>query len=157
MDPATSVVRFATRALFGLLPVRGAFSVGHVRIVVAETAEESSVDVVVQAAGFDSGNRQCNDHVRSADYLNAAVHPEITFRSPRLERSGTGGCAARPVDRAGHHGNGCCRPGARCLRRSALHGPWHHDDRQVHLRVTKAKGMTGRCLEIVTDVSARPA
>ena len=58
IEPAASMIRFETRAVFGLLPVRGTFTIGHGRIIVSKAAEESSVDVVIQAASFESGNQQ---------------------------------------------------------------------------------------------------
>src|SRR5690606_20623370 len=88
IDQAASTVRFDTRAMFGLLPVRGTFTIGHGRITVADPAEESSVHVVMEAGSFESGNQQRDDHVKSSDYLDVARHPEICFRSWRLERSG---------------------------------------------------------------------
>ncbi|WP_246144801.1 YceI family protein [Actinacidiphila oryziradicis] len=42
IDPAASTVSFVTRAMFGLLPVRGTFTIEHGRITVAELAEELS-------------------------------------------------------------------------------------------------------------------
>ena len=36
IDQAASTVRFDTRAMFGLLPVRGTFAIGHGRITVAD-------------------------------------------------------------------------------------------------------------------------
>src|SRR3954462_11985682 len=87
IDPVASTVRFDTRAMFGLIPVHGTFAIGHGRITVADLAEELSVHVVMQAESFESGNQQRDDHVRSSDYLDVAQHPEISFRSQRLERS----------------------------------------------------------------------
>jgi polyisoprenoid-binding protein YceI len=154
IDPAASAVRFETRAVFGLLPVRGTFTVGHGRITVADPVEESSVHVVVETASFDSGNRKRDDHVRSSDYLDAARHPEIDFRSLRLERSG---------DEATLHGEltvrGVTRPVAVGL------GPAEHEDGRMTATgtatvdryafgVTRARGMTGRRLRIALEVVA---
>ncbi|MCZ9344529.1 YceI family protein, partial [Streptomyces sp. TRM76130] len=75
--------------MFGLLPVRGAFAIGHGRITVADPAEESLVHVAIEAGSFESGHQQRDAHVRSSDYLDVARHPEIGFQSRRLERSGT--------------------------------------------------------------------
>ncbi|WP_316519967.1 YceI family protein [Kitasatospora brasiliensis] len=157
MDPMGSSVRFETRALFGLLPVRGTLTVGRGLITVADAVEESSVDVVILAAGFESGNRQRDDHVRSADYLDADGHPEIGFRSARLERSvagalldgeltvrGTTGPCAVTVESIAFDGRGFTARGIAMVDRYAF-------------GITKAKGMTGRYLTITVDITANPA
>ncbi|MGW3861747.1 YceI family protein [Streptomyces sp. NPDC005047] len=87
IDQAASTVRFDTRAMFGLLPVRGTFTIGRGRIIVADPAEESSVHVAIEARSFESANQQRDEHVRSPHYLDVARHPELVFRSQRLERS----------------------------------------------------------------------
>jgi polyisoprenoid-binding protein YceI len=157
IEPAGSTIHFETRALFGLLPVRGTFTIGHGRIIVSEAVEESSVDVVIQAASFDSGNQQRDDHVRSADYLDTATHPEMSFRSPRLERSVAGAVldgqltvrditetAAVTVESVAFDGRCITARGIATIDRYAF-------------GVTKAKGMTGRYLKIVVDVTAKLA
>ncbi|MBQ0829876.1 YceI family protein [Streptomyces tagetis] len=154
IDQAASAIRFDTRALFGLLPVRGTFTIGQGRIIVADPAEESSVDVVVEAGSFASGKRQRDEHVRSADYLDVARHPGIGFRSLRLERSG---------EDATLHGEltvrGVTLPLAVTLgavaqegRRLTASGTATVD--RYAFGITKAKGMTGRHLKITLDVVA---
>ncbi|GAB3977686.1 YceI family protein [Plantactinospora veratri] len=55
IDPARSVIRFDTRAVFGLLPVRGTFRIGSGTITVATPVEESTAEAEVLAGSFDSG------------------------------------------------------------------------------------------------------
>lgn len=154
IDPAATTVRFATRAVFGLLPVRGSFTVDHGRILVTEDVGDSTVDVVIRAASFESGNPQRDGHVRSSDYLDAAAHPEIVFRGREVSRSAEG---------AGVRGSltvrGVTRPTVLTL------GPVVTDDRCLRVQattsvdryafgLTKAKGMTGRHLAITLEVVA---
>ncbi len=154
IDPAVSKVRFDTRAMFGLLPVRGTFAIGHGRITVDELAEELSIQVVMEAASFGSGNQQRDEHVRSPDYLDVARHPEIGFRSQRLERSASDATlhgeltvcgVTRPVavalDTVAHEGKRITASGTATVDRYAF-------------GVTKAKGMTGRHLKITLEVVA---
>ncbi|WP_030418025.1 YceI family protein [Streptomyces sp. SCSIO 75703] len=154
IDQAASEIRFATRALFGLLPVGGTFGIGRGRITVADPVEESAVDVVVDAGSFASGNRPRDEHVRSADYLDVARHPEIGFRSGRLERHG---------ENATLHGEltvrGVTRPLSVTLGtvvreggRMTASGTATVD--RYAFGITKAKGMTGRHLTITLDVVA---
>ncbi|MEV6781540.1 YceI family protein [Streptomyces sp. NPDC051098] len=154
IDQAASTVRFAARAMFGLLPVRGTFAIGHGRITVADPAEESSVQVVVETGSFESGNRQRDDHVKSADYLDVTRHPEISFRSHVLERSASEAAlhgeltvcgVTQPVvvaiGRVSHEGNRVTATGTTTIDRYAF-------------GITKGKGMTGRHLKIALDVVA---
>ncbi|AZM62286.1 MULTISPECIES: YceI family protein [unclassified Streptomyces] len=154
IDQAASTVRFDTRAMFGLLPVRGTFTIGHGRITVADPAEESSVHVVMEAGSFESGNQQRDDHVKSSDYLDVARHPEIGFRSRRLERSGADAtlhgeltvCGmtqpiAVTLGTVAHEGKRMTASGTTTIDRYAF-------------GITKAKGMTGRYLEITLEVVA---
>ncbi|MFB8248920.1 YceI family protein [Streptomyces sp. NPDC055952] len=155
IDPTASTVRFDTRAVFGLIPVRGTFDVTHGQIIVADPVAQSSVHVVLQAGSFATGNRQRDDHVRSPDYLDAARHPEIAFRSMRVVGAGT--------DHANVHGEltvcGVTHPIALAL------GPVVQDDERLTASagttvdryafgLTKAKGMTGRRLRMTLKVVA---
>ncbi|MGQ4402772.1 YceI family protein [Streptomyces hayashii] len=154
IDQTASTVRFDTRAMFGVLPVRGTFAIGHGRITVAEPAEESLVHVVVEAGSFESGNQKRDDHVRSADFLDVARHPEIGFRSQRLERSGADATlygeltvcgVTQPIaitlGTVAHEGNRMTASGTTSIDRYAF-------------GITKAKGMTGRYLKIALEVVA---
>ncbi|MEU1800269.1 YceI family protein [Streptomyces sp. NPDC019937] len=154
IDPVASTVRFDTRAMFGLIPVHGTFTVDHGRIIVADPAEELLVHVVMRSGSFESGNQQRDDHVRSSDYLDVAQHPEISFRSQRLERSAADATlqgeltvcgVTRPVavtlDSVAYAGKRITASGTTTIDRYAF-------------GITKAKGMTGRHLKIALEVVA---
>ncbi len=55
-----------------------------------EDLTRSSVDVRVDAASIDTQVADRDAHLRSADFLDVAKHPEITFRSKRIEQGGEG-------------------------------------------------------------------
>ena len=56
IDPASSAVRFRTRHLFGLAPVRGRFQIRAGTVDVTEPASESRVRVEIDTASLKSGN-----------------------------------------------------------------------------------------------------
>ncbi|MFE7116628.1 YceI family protein [Streptomyces sp. NPDC057654] len=156
IDPEASAVRFTTRAMFGLFPVRGTFAIDHGEIAIAETDADrnSEVDAVIRAASFESGIAKRDHHVRSADYLDAAAHPEIRF-SGRGARRGAGGATV--------HGEltvlGVTRPVVLTLGAMAVDGArltvgaTAVVDRYA-FGMTKAKGMTGRHVNIDLEVVA---
>src|SRR5262249_52719332 len=46
----------------------------------------SSVDVTINAASVNTGNKTRDRHLRSKDFLDAAAHPEIRFQSAGVGR-----------------------------------------------------------------------
>ncbi len=78
LDPAASSVRISSRTAWGLATVRGTFATlaGEGRI-----HRDGSVTgtLTVQAASLSTRNPLRDRHLRSADFLDAAVHPRITF------------------------------------------------------------------------------
>ncbi len=80
IDPVHSTVGAVAQHL-GISSVRGHFTEFSGRIEIAENVEESRVVAAIAAAGIDTGNKMRDDHLKSADFLNVDVHPEITYRS----------------------------------------------------------------------------
>lgn len=50
----------------------------------------SSVDVTIPLSGLESHVDAFNDHLRSADFFDAATYPEMTFRSTKVQPNGKG-------------------------------------------------------------------
>jgi polyisoprenoid-binding protein YceI len=55
-----------------------------------EDVTRSTIDVTIQTASINTDNQQRDDHLRSADFFDAAGHPTITFKSSRILRRGEG-------------------------------------------------------------------
>jgi polyisoprenoid-binding protein YceI len=90
LDAAHSAVAFA----IGFLghPVRGRFDDVRGTIVYAPGAPEaSSVTVAIRTASLATGSAHRDEHLRSADFFDAATHPVILFRSRRVRPAAGGG------------------------------------------------------------------
>ena len=88
LDRAHSEVGFTIRHL-GISKVRGRFTDFDAELVVGPTLESSSVTATVQLASIDTGNADRDEHVRSADLLDVASRPTLTFRSTRIAGAGS--------------------------------------------------------------------
>jgi polyisoprenoid-binding protein YceI len=80
LDPSHTRVGFVARHLM-VSKVRGAFTKVSGEIVIGEDPAQSSVVAVIDAASIDSGVADRDGHLRSADFLDVAEHPTLTFRS----------------------------------------------------------------------------
>ena len=54
-----------------------------------EKPETSKVDVTIKTASVDTDVPAFDDHLRSGDFFNAEKHPEITFVSTTVRKTGT--------------------------------------------------------------------
>lgn len=62
--------------------VRGRFNEYDAQITFdQEAVENSSVNATIQAGSIDTGAQERDDHLMSADFLEAETYPEITFAS----------------------------------------------------------------------------
>jgi polyisoprenoid-binding protein YceI len=84
IDPSHTLVEFAVKHLM-ITTVKGRFTdVEGAVVIVDGTPSASSVNAVIKAASIDTRTGQRDDHLRSADFLDAANFPEITFKSTRI-------------------------------------------------------------------------
>lgn len=87
IEPTHSSIAFTARHI-GLARVHGRFNsfAGAVRI--ADRVEQSAMHVVIDAASIDTNVRMRDDHLRSADFLDAARFPTLDFYSDRCAHKG---------------------------------------------------------------------
>ncbi|HET8549611.1 MAG TPA: YceI family protein [Bryobacteraceae bacterium] len=52
--------------------------------------QTASVEATIETGGIDTRNEKRDAHLRSADFLDVAQHPNITFKSTKVERAGDG-------------------------------------------------------------------
>ena len=86
IEQAESTISFATRHMFGLAPVRGTFALREGIVHVASPVETSTVRAVIAADSFATGVSARDNTVRSAQYLDVAHHPDITFTAAAVAR-----------------------------------------------------------------------
>lgn len=84
IDPSHSHVEFAVKHLM-ISTVKGRFTDVEGQISIVEgNPSASSVTVAIKAASIDTRTDQRDDHLRSADFLEVARYPAITFKSTRI-------------------------------------------------------------------------
>jgi polyisoprenoid-binding protein YceI len=91
LDTAKSTVTFSVKSLFGLVTVRGNFTVKRAEAYVDAEPQRCYVDAVLDAASFHTGNPRRDKDIRSARFLDVANHAELTFcgTGVRLNSDGT--------------------------------------------------------------------
>jgi polyisoprenoid-binding protein YceI len=86
IDPVHSEVGFSVRHMM-VGKVRGRFT-GFTGEIVAAESGDASVTADVDVTTIDTQNPQRDEHIRSADFFDAAAHPKMTFRSTSLRAHG---------------------------------------------------------------------
>jgi polyisoprenoid-binding protein YceI len=88
IDPAHSAAHFSVRHLM-ISNVRGEFTKVSGNAVLDPTdPTKSSIEVIIDATSIDTREPQRDEHLRSADFLDVANHPTITFRSKKITPAG---------------------------------------------------------------------
>lgn len=90
IDVSHSAIHFWVRHMV-ISKVHGRFAkwAGTVQLDEADLAR-SSVDVRIDAASIDTQVADRDTHLKSADFLDAAKFPEITYRSRKIEKAAGG-------------------------------------------------------------------
>ena len=88
IDPAHSAAHFSVRHLM-ISNVRGEFSkLSGTVILDPADPTRSTVEVSADASSINTREPQRDEHLRSADFLDVANHPTISFRSKRVVPDG---------------------------------------------------------------------
>lgn len=148
IDTTSSTVRFRTRHLFGLGPVRGSFAIRAGTVDIAEPLAGSRIRAEIDAASFRTGNAARDAAVRSARFLDAGTHPDMTFASERTDGSTlTGTLTVR----------GVTRPVTLSVEQSTV-APESFTVRaaaridRTEFGVTASRGLAGRYLDLTLEV-----
>jgi polyisoprenoid-binding protein YceI len=86
-DKAHTSLEFVARHM--LTKVRGRFNAFDGKVVLAERPEDSFVEVEIDAASIETKTDMRDNHLRSADFLDAERFPKLTFRSTEVRPTGT--------------------------------------------------------------------
>lgn len=96
VSPSTTSVTLTATKL-GFLTVPAEFAVDAGQIEVGPDNTITSVAFTIEAGSYSSANPKRNEHVVSADFLDAETHQLITFESTDVSASGTGYAASGNV------------------------------------------------------------
>src|SRR5215208_95898 len=89
IDNAHSQIGFAITHL-GISTIRGTFDRFGGALHVGEDLASTVVAVEAEAPSFNSGMSDRDKHMLAPEYLDAAGHPQITFRSTSIVEAGSG-------------------------------------------------------------------
>ena len=87
VDASHSSVGFKVRHL-GVAKTRGRFTAFEGLVHVGEDPADTTVEVTIDAASVDSHDATRDEHLRSADFFDAADHPQLVFRSTGVAGAG---------------------------------------------------------------------
>jgi polyisoprenoid-binding protein YceI len=93
VDDAESLVEFAVKTLWGLTTVRGRFDRFDGTYEVGPCG--TKIELTIDAASLDTGNRTRDKHLRSNDFFGVDEHPQVRFTSTRVVENATGSCMSR--------------------------------------------------------------
>ncbi|MBK9169485.1 MAG: YceI family protein [Bryobacterales bacterium] len=90
IDPAHSSAQFSVKHMM-ITNVRGEFSkVTGSAVWDARNLAASHLEAIIDTSTVNTGEAKRDDHLRSADFLDAAKHPVMTFKSKEFLRAGGG-------------------------------------------------------------------
>jgi polyisoprenoid-binding protein YceI len=85
IDPAHSTIGFSVKHMM-FTTVHGRFTgvKGTIRLD-DDRPHEAAIDVEIDTATIDTGDPKRDEHLRSADFFDAATYPTIAFRGTNVE------------------------------------------------------------------------
>lgn len=93
LDPARSAVKLRSRSMWGLVSVKGFFGDVSGEGFVSPAGDVNGT-VTIGAASIDTKMPKRDTHLRSADFFDSDVYPQIVFKVHRVTLSGEGATVA---------------------------------------------------------------
>lgn len=90
IDPLHTSLAFEAKHAM-VTRMRGRFRTLSGSFTIAERPEDSSVEVTIDAASIDTIHPIADEHLRGENYLDVENHPQLTFRSTKVEHVGSDG------------------------------------------------------------------
>src|ERR1700733_6044317 len=87
LDGAKSSVGLSSKSMWNMVKVKGRFT-QVTGAAVTPAAGEATGTITVAAASVNTGIKKRDDHLRSADFFDAAKYPDITFSATSVTLSG---------------------------------------------------------------------
>ncbi|MBS3933249.1 MAG: YceI family protein [Truepera sp.] len=87
LDPSHTSIAFAVRHM-GFATVRGTLKAVGGSVELDEQGAPRAIHAVIDATSITTHDANRDAHLRSADFLEAEAHPEIVFRSTKIELRG---------------------------------------------------------------------
>lgn len=88
LDPARTTIELRTKALW-ILPVKATAKAAEGHGTVTPDGQASG-ELVIDAGSLNTGIRKRDEHVRTADFLDVATHPVMTFTVQEARLTGPG-------------------------------------------------------------------
>lgn len=86
IDPAHTNIGFKVKHMM-VAQVNGRFSEYDAQLeMTGENFEEAKLKFTAKTASIDTNNSERDEHLRSPDFFNARMHPEIRFQSYRIKK-----------------------------------------------------------------------
>ena len=89
LDAAHSSAEFRVPNFWGLVKVKGHFERLDGWLEIDQNGDRR-IELMIDAASLNTGNRKRDEHLRSADFFNADNHPDVHFRAAAVTDAGEG-------------------------------------------------------------------
>jgi hypothetical protein len=119
LDPARSSVEFRVPHFWGLVTVKGHFKLYEGTL---DLRSEPAVQLTIEADSLDTGIAKRDQHLRSADFFDAAHYPQVRFASDSAVLDGDSLKVRGRLHAAGKHPSRARRRSRHCGRRLSDRG-----------------------------------